>query len=311
MTIISSFKHYSAFGMLVATLASAPAPVWAEQMHYATPEEAAQALIDAAVNEDVKALEAVLGPDVSELASGDPVADAADREAFVEAALTAAGIEDGEDGEGTAILVVGEDDWPFAIPLVKDDQGWRFDMDAGRDEIYKRRIGRNELHAIAVMRAIVDAENEYQSVDRDGDGILEYAQHVASSEGQKDGLYWPVKEGEPESPIGPLVAEATAQGYEKSEDGSAVPYYGYIFRMLAGQGENAAGGAMAYEQDGDASRGYAVLAYPAEYGNSGIMTFMVDAQGIVFEKDLGDQTVEAAAAIAAYDPDMSWDPVTD
>jgi len=282
----------------------------ADQMHYATPEEAAQALIDAAVALDPEVLKTVLGPDVGDLSSGDAVADAADREAFVEAALTAAGIDEGESGN-TATLVIGKNDWPFAIPLVKDDKGWRFDMEAGLDEVYRRRIGRNELYAIAVMRAIVDAENEYHAADRDGDGIREYAQRLGSSEGKKDGLYWPVGDGEPESPIGPLVAEAVAQGYEKSEDGSAVPYHGYFYRMLGAQGANAPGGAMEYEKDGNASKGFAVLAYPAEYGNSGIMSFVVHQQGIVFEKDLGEDVANPAAAIAKYDPDRSWDPVTE
>ena len=309
MTINKSFKHYGALGMLVAMLAAAP--VRAEQMHYATAEDAAQALIDAAVSEGSDAHTVVLGPEASELASGDPVADALDREAFVEAALTAAGIEQEEDGDDKATLVIGEDDWPFPIPLVRDEQGWRFDMGEGLDELYRRRIGRNELHAIAVLRAIVDAEDEYRSEDRDGDGIREYAQKLGSSEGQKDGLYWPAEEGEPDSPMGQLVAQAVAQGYTKSEDGSAVPYFGYYFRMLGSQGANAPGGAMDFERDGDASKGFAVLAYPAEYGNSGIMTFMVNAQEIVFEKDLGEQTAEAAPAITAYDPDSSWDPVTD
>ena len=287
------------------------AEVMAEQATYATPEEAAQALINAAADSDMEALRTVLGPEADELSSGDPVADEADREAFIEAAVTAAGIEQEEGVENIATLVIGEDDWPFAIPLVKENNQWRFDMDAGLEELYARRIGRNELHAIAVLQEIVDAQREYRSADRDGDGIMEYALRLGSSEGKKDGLYWPATDGQEESPLGPLIAEAVAEGYEKSKDGNPVPYHGYYYRMLGEQGPQASGGAMQYLQDGNAVSGFAVMAYPAEYGNSGIMSFMVNQDGIIFDKDLGEETASAGGALSSFDPDATWEPVTD
>jgi hypothetical protein len=293
----------------VALLVSAQAR--AEQARYATPEEAAQALINAVATSDMDALKTVLGPGADELASGDPVADAADREAFIEAAVTAAGIEQEEGVDDLATLVIGEDDWPFAIPLVKDNSQWRFDMDAGLEELYARRIGRNELHAIAVMQEIVDAQREYYETDRDGDGIREYTLRLASSEGNKDGLYWPVKDGEEPSPMGPLISRAITEGYEKSRDGNPVAYHGYYYRVLDQQGPHASGGAMKYVRDGNAVQGFALLAYPAEYANSGIMSFIVNQDGILFEKDLGEETDSIAVALPSFDPDASWEPVTD
>lgn len=303
---VNTFKILGASTLLLLS-----AEVMAQQASYATPEEAAQALINAAATSDLDALRTVLGPQADELSSGDPVADAADREAFIEAAVTAAGIEQEEGVDNIATLVIGEDDWPFAIPLVKENDQWRFDMDAGLEELYARRIGRNELHTIAVLQEIVDAQREYYAVDRDGDGVREYTLRLASSEGKQDGLYWPVAEGQDESPLGPLISDAVAQGYEKSEDGEPVPYHGYYYRVLGEQGVHASGGAMQYVQDGNAVSGFAVLAYPAEYGNSGIMSFMVNQDGIVFDKDLGEETASAADSLSSFDPDASWEPVTD
>ena len=302
-------NYFRLLGVSAALLLSAQA--LAEQASYATPEEAAQALINAAADSDMEALRTVLGPQADELSSGDPVADAADREAFIEAAVTAAGIEQEEGIDNIAILVIGEDDWPFAIPLVKENNAWRFDMDAGLEELYARRIGRNELHAIAVLQEIVDAQREYRSADRDGDGVMEYALRLGSSEGKQDGLYWPATDDQEESPLGPLIAEAVAEGYEKSKDGNPVPYHGYYYRMLGEQGTHASGGAMQFAQDGNAVSGFAVMAYPAEYGNSGIMSFMVNQDGIIFDKDLGDETASVAESLSSFDPDASWEPVTD
>lgn len=281
------------------------------QAHYATPEAAAQALIDAAVSDEGDALKSVLGPEASELSSGDAVADNAEREAFVEAAIAAAGIEQEEGVDDRATLVIGEDDWPFPIPLVREEQGWRFDTVAGFDEIYARRIGRNELHAIATLETYVEAQYEYASEDRTGDGARQFAKQFRSSGGQRDGLFWPVAEGEAPSPLGPLVAEAVAKGYGANPEGSPVPFHGYFFRILHGQGANAPGGEMSYVNDERMTKGFAAVAYPAEYGNSGIMTFIVNQQGIVFEKDLGEETAALAAAMSGYDPDRSWAPVVD
>ena len=296
------------FGVMGLAVAAAAADM--PQAYFPTPEAAAQALIDAAVAEDADALRTVLGRDADELSSGDPVADEADRQAFVDAAVDEAGIEQEEGVDDRATLVIGEDDWPFPIPLVREAQGWRFDTQAGLDEIYARRIGRNELETIAVLEAYVQAQYEYQAEDRTGDG-RQFAQKLRSSEDKRDGLYWPVAEGEAESPMGPLVAEAVAAGYGQDKSGEPQPYNGYYYRILKAQGPNAPGGAIDYVNDGHMTRGFAALAYPAEYGNSGIMTFVVNQQGIVFEKDLGEETATAAAAIDAYDPDDSWEPAGD
>ncbi len=290
--------------VLVAGIAAAAGPA-----RYPTPDAAVQALIDAAASEKRGALLAVLGSGVEALRSGDPVADAADREEFVHAASESARIEQEDDDH--AVLTIGPDDWPFPIPLVRDAKGWYFDVAAGKQELYNRRIGRNELDTIEVMRAFVDAQDEYAQADRNGDGMREYAQKLMSSQGAHDGLYWPTKEDEPDSPMGPLVAEAVAEGYKPGQNRQPKPYHGYYYRMLTAQGEHAPGGAKNYLNDGHMTKGFAALAYPAEYGNSGVMTFLVNQSGILFQKDLGDDTAKAAAAITAYDPDDTWDPVTD
>ena len=182
---------------------------------------------------------------------------------------------------------MGEGDWPFPIPLVHDAQGWYFDTAAGKEEIYNRRIGRNELSTIDTLRTYVDAQDEYNDEDRNGDGLKEYARHLMSTAGTHDGLYWPTAEGEPESPMGPLVADAVAEGYKPGEGGGGKPYHGYIFRALTSQGANAPGGVKDYLVDGHLTGGFALLAYPAEYGNSGIMSFQVNQSGIVYQSDLG------------------------
>jgi len=279
-------------------------------MHFETPDAAAMALIEAAAAEGRDALEGVLGSDLDELVSGDPVADAADRQRFVELAQEAAQIED--ETEDGAILVIGPEDWPFPIPLAKDEQGWYFDTQAGIEEVLDRRIGLNELHAVATARAFVDAQMEYAAADPDGDGVRAYAGRLWSSEGKKDGLYWPTQEGEPESPMGPLVAEAVEEGYQAREEGEGPrPYHGYYFRILTAQGPAAPGGAKRYFNDGRLTEGVALLAWPASYGNSGIMSFQVNQRGLVYEADLGEDTATAAAAIDAYNPDDAWEPVVD
>jgi hypothetical protein len=279
-------------------------------MRFETPDAAAMALIEAAATEGPDALYGVLGSDLEELVSGDPVSDAADRQRFVELARQEADLEDETDS--SAILVVGPEDWPFPIPLAKDEQGWYFDTQAGIEEILDRRIGLNELHAIATARAFVDAQREYASADPDGDGVRAYAARLWSSEGKKDGLYWPTKEGEPESPMGPLVAEAVEEGYQVREKGEGPrPYHGYYFKILTAQGPKAPGGAKSYLKDGRLTEGVALLAWPASYGNSGIMSFQVNQRGMVYQADLGEDTATAAAAIDAYNPGEGWEPVTD
>jgi hypothetical protein len=280
----------------------------AEQMTYPTPEAAAQALIDAMSGDDPEELAAVLGDGVDQLQSSDPVADEADREAFVDAAVEKAGIE--QDSEDRATLVIGEDDWPFSIPLVRESGAWRFDLEAGLDEIYDRRIGRNELYAIAAMGEFVEAQDEYWQLDPQGNGN-HYADRLRSSPGQRDGLFWPAKDGDPQSPMGEYLAEAAEEGYDDGTAQGRTPFHGYYYRMLTSQGEHAPSGAMDYMVDGRMAQGFGLLAWPADYGNSGIMTFITNQNGIIFEKDLGDGTATEAEAITVYDPDSSWEVVTD
>ncbi len=275
------------------------------QPHYKTPEAAMKALVAAARTHDDAKVAAILGPGSEDVvSSGDAVADEAALKRFVSAASERMRIGTIDDTHRVAVL--GRDDWPFPIPLVKDDQGWRFDTAAGRDEIINRRVGRNELGAIAVARAYAQAQREYAS----GAGAGAYAQKVHSTPGQHDGLYWDDAGGKKRSPLGPLVAEADAEGYAAAQPGEGPrPYHGYYFRILTGQGANAPGGAKSYVADGKMTGGFALVAWPADYGNSGVQTFVVNQQGIVFQKDLGEKTDEVARAMTAYDPDASWTPV--
>ena len=285
-----------------ATGARAAAPA---QKTFATPEDAVAALVTAVKAHDVAALRAVLGNAPGALSSGDRVADRTLGEKFVAAYDAKHAIA--KDGD-TAKLTLGNDDFPFAFPLVKTGDQWRFDTAAGRDELLARRIGENELYAIKVLQAIVDAQQEYASADRDGDGVLAYARRFVSGKGKRDGLYWPTQAGEPPSPLGALVAQASGEGY-KAKQGDAVPYHGYYFRMLSGQGKDAAGGALDYVVHGRAIGGFAVVAWPAKYGSSGVMTFLVNQDGKVFQSDLGPGTQAKAAAIKRFDPGKGWSPV--
>jgi hypothetical protein len=279
-------------------------------MRFESPDAAAMALIDAAAAEGSDDLRAVLGSALDDLVSGDPVADAQDRQDFVELASKAADLEDETDD--SAILVLGPEDWPFPIPLARDEDGWYFDTEAGVEEILDRRIGLNELYAIATARAFVEAEREYAAADPDGDGIHAYADRFWSSEGQKNGLFWPTAEGQPQSPMGPLVADAVAEGYGQREAGEGPnPYHGYYFKILTAQGPSAPGGAKSYLEDGRLTKGFGLLAWPATYGNSGIMTFQVDKRGMVYESDLGEDTAAAAISIDTFDLDEEWEPVVD
>jgi hypothetical protein len=297
-------------GAALALLAGAAGAAGAaEQPHFPSPEAAVQALTEAADNEAPDAVMALFGPQGAALRSGDSVADALERKGFAAAAKEATRID--LDGDDYAILSVGSNAWPFAVPLIKEADGWRFDTEAGVDTLLDRRIGRNELHTIAVAREFVDAQHEYAAQDLNGDGLKDYAQKLMSADGERNGLYWPVSSDEPESPMGRLVAEAVAAGYQPGQGGKPVPYHGYYYRPLTSQGGNAPGGAKSYIEDGHMTRGFALLAYPAEYGNSGIMTFLINQSGILFQTDLGEDTAALAAAITEYDPDRSWEPVTD
>ena len=244
-----------------------------------------------------------LGRDAEDIvSSGDPVADADILKRFV-AAYDAKHTVD-MDGENAAVLVIGQEEFPFPIPLTRKKKKWWFDTGAGRDEILYRRIGRNELDVIQAMLAYVDAQDEYAERNPAGAGVGVYAQRIVSREGKKDGLYWPTKQGEVESPLGALVAAASAGGYRVG--GTPAPFHGYYFRVLTRQGENAPGGELDYVVNGKMTGGFALVAYPARYANSGVMTFEVNHDGGVFQKDLGSGTEQLAKSITSFDPDPTW-----
>jgi hypothetical protein len=273
------------------------------QERFKTPEAAVDALVAAAKAGDTKALVGVLGPDGKVIvSSGDPVADTNIREKFVAAYEAKRAIE--REGDGTQTLIIGADDFPFPIPLVNKAGEWRFDTAAGLDEILRRRIGRNELAAIQVSLAYVQAQNEYASLDPGGFGPHVYAQRIVSRPGKKDGLYWPTTEGETPSPLGELAAKASAEGYKAGA--APIPYNGYYYRILTRQGADAPGGTYDYLVNGKMIGGFALLAFPAAYGNSGIMTFIVNQDGTVYQKDLGLKTAELARKIDSFAPDQTW-----
>ena len=296
---------------LVASLTFGGSPAWATEpaaKTFPSPQAAAEALLGAVTNEDAEAAMSILGPEGKEIVfSGDPTADRDTRKMFVEAAKQQTILA--PLSETVVFLQVGPDAWPFPIPIVKGADGWSFDTKAGKEEILSRRIGRNELRVIALCRGFVTAELEYARTSAAG-AAGPYAQKLVSSEGARDGLYWPAKEGEPQSPLGPLAAEAAREGYEppKTDGGGPRPFHGYYFKILTAQGEHAPGGARSYLVDGKMTGGFALVAWPAEYRVSGIMTFVVNQNGIVFEKDLGAATAEIASSMKEYDPDASWKP---
>ena len=290
-------------------LAQAPAPktaAAASQSTFASPEAAAKALADAVRAEDVTALLAVVGPSSkSWLFSGDKVADRDSWKKFLAAYDAKNAIT--SEGDAKATLVVGNDGWPFPAPLVKKGGKWSFDAAAGREEVINRRVGANELGAIQTLLATVDAQRAYAAADPDRDGIIHYASKFISSPGKKDGLYWETKAGEPQSPLGPLVGAASAQGYKGAAAGAKpAPYHGYLYRILTAQGKSAAGGAYDYRVKGRLFGGFAVVAYPATYDVSGVKTFIVNHDGVIYEKDLGAATPSVATAMTGYNPDKTW-----
>ena len=287
--------------LVAASAARAAAP---QQKTFPTPEAAVTALVDAVKANDTKVLLEILGADAKPLLdSGDPVADQAMRTKFVASYDEAHAIVDAPDD--TKILQTGKDEWPLPIPLVDTAEGWRFDTTAGQDEILNRRIGRNELSAIQTCLAYVDAQREYFATNPLGEKLPPYAQTLASSPGKKDGLYWDAADGEPESPLGAEFASARAEGYRPGE-GKPIPFHGYYFRVLKAQGPHAPGGKYDYVVHGKMIGGFALVAYPAEYGASGVMTFVVNHDGVVYEKDLGQGTAKLAQQMKAFDPDESW-----
>ena len=276
-----------------------------KQKGFATPEEAVKAFVAAMQSNDERELLSIFGPTAKELiSSGDPVRDKTQREKFVgdydrKNSITQEGAK--------MVLVVGEKDWPFPIPLVKKADQWIFDTKAGKEEILNRRIGENELSTVQALLAVVDAQREYAMNDRDNDGLLEYAEKFRSDPGKKNGLYWETKEGEQPSPLGELVADARAEGYTRAgTKQNSIPFNGYYFRMLMKQGKHAAGGAFDYVVKNNMIGGFAVVAYPAVYGSSGVMTFVVNYEGVVYQKDLGKNTAKTAKAMTSFDPDQTW-----
>jgi hypothetical protein len=300
--ILQSFAAIALLGLaLTGCNRKAEAPPVPESRLFATPEAAVDAMVAALEKQDKDALSRILGPDgVEILSSGDPVSDAGDRDEFLAAYKAKHALK--ADGERKT-LVIGTDDWPFPIPVAKQGDKWYLDTAAGADELIYRRVGENELGAIAVSRGYVDAQKEYASLGRDGGEPGVYAMKILSDASRQNGLYWPTSEGEDPSPIGAFVAEAAAEGY-RTETASA--YHGYRYRLLYRQGDKAAGGAKDYFVDGRLIGGFAMIAWPADYGNSGVKSFLINQDGTVFEKDLGETTEEAAAAIDSFNPDEGW-----
>ena len=270
------------------------------QKTFPSPEDASNALVAAAQSNDEKMLLEILGPDGKQIVnSGDETEDANNRANFVQRYQEMHRLV--KEPDGTVMLYIGAENWPTPIPLVKKGNSWYFDTEAGRKEILYRRIGRNEMSTIRVCQELVAAEKEYRSTHQN-----EYAQKCFSDEGQQNGLYWKAADGGPQSPIGPLVASAVAEGYTKKHDGTPTPYRGYYYHILTGQGKNAPGGEKSYIVNGKMTEGFAFVAYPAKYRSSGVMTFIVNDDGVVYQKDLGKKTGVLAKAIKEYNPDSSW-----
>lgn len=274
---------------------------------FTSPAEAADALYKAAKSGDSNAMLAIFGAGAKEVVfSGDPVQDRRGLEYF------ASNYEEmhrwSKLERGSLLLNFGAENYPFPFPLRKDATSgkWSFDVDSGKKELLARRVGRNELTTISVLYAMADAQEQYFQGLHDGEKGHEFAVHFVSQPGKQDGLYWQANEGDPESPLGPLAAKAATEGYTQEK---AEPFHGYYYRILKEQGPHAKGGAKSYLKDGKMTGGYAFLAWPAEYHNSGVMSFMIDREGVVYQKDLGEKTAELAKAITAYDPDESWEQV--
>jgi hypothetical protein len=302
--MISRSSYVSFVSLAAATILCAlTLPAGAQQV-FKSPDEAAAALATAVKSGDKKEMLKVFGPDGEDIiSSGDEVSDASYREKFTTAYDAKHAIS--TEGDKKAVLMLGPKDYPFPVPLVQRKTGWEFDTEAGRQEVLFRRIGHNELDAMQTSLAYVDAQNEYADKDR-GAGPGVYAQRIVSTPGHKDGLYWPA-DGD-ESPFGELAAQASGEGYKVG--GGPQPFHGYYFRILTRQGPHAPGGELDYVVNGKMIGGFALVAYPAEYGNSGVMTFIVNHAGTVYQKNLGPNTDELAKRITSFDPDKSWTKVS-
>ncbi|MGR9088134.1 MAG: DUF2950 domain-containing protein [Gammaproteobacteria bacterium] len=291
------------------SLSAAPEAEAADKAQgFASPEEASKALVDAARQKDKSKASVIFGSQYADiLSSGDEVEDANNRESFLKMAEEKSFVEIREADK--AILHFGQNDWAFPVPVVNNGGQWRFDAEQGKQEILNRRIGRNELNTLGAVRAYVEAQTEYASIDRDGDEVSEFATKIRSEPGKFDGLYWEPQPGQPESPLGPLFAEAKAAGYKTKGSESPTPYHGYYYKILTRQGGHAPGGKYDYIINGNMIAGFALVAFPAVYGSSGIMTFVVNHSGKIHQKNLGPKTGNLAVAMKSYDPDASWEAV--
>lgn len=279
------------------------------RLSFSTPDSAAAALAAALEKRDIVTMRRLLGPETEGLmSSADTAADRRDREAFLARYRVRHQVVAG--GPDDAMLQVGEDQWPLPVPLLRRNGRWHFDGNAAAHELLARRIGANELHTIDVMRGFVDAQQEYAAAGHDGGAPGVYARVLRSDPGRQNGLYWQVAAGEAPSPAGPFLAAAAAEGHTASAGTNGpAPYHGYVYRMLFSQGPAAEGGAREYVIDGKLTGGFALLAYPAVYRETGVMTFLVNQDGLVWQRDLGEKTAELAAAIARFDPDSTWTPI--
>jgi hypothetical protein len=305
---LSIAAKLAAFAIFTAGIAFFPGPAAAQQSGqktFSSATDATTALVAALQANDHRALLDIFGPDAKDiLFSGDDVEDKNQRAQFVQKYEQMHRLVVEPDKKTT--LYIGAENWPTPIPLIHKGSAWYFDTDSGRQEILYRRVGRNEMSVIQVCRGLVDAQKEYFSQLHDGDSSNLYAQKIFSDSGKHNGLYWEAASGEPESPIGPLVAAAAAEGYTRTPDQKPQPFQGYYFRILTGQGKSAPGGTVSYVAEGKMAHGFAFVAYPAEYRVSGVMTFIVDQDGIVYEKDLGRRTDELAKALTKYERDRTW-----
>jgi hypothetical protein len=294
------------FSAIAAVILAGSPPCRADsgQQTFSSPAAAAEALAQAAATNDEAAAQRIFGPDATQITtSGDPVADKAAAQKFAERYRQMHRLAYNSDNQ--VILYLGADNWPFPIPLVKQGDNWIFDTAAGKQELVYRRIGTNELFTIATMRELAAAEDEYMKSDH------QYAAKLKSDSGTHDGLFWNAAASEKPSPIGPLVANASADGYRWGTEGQPAAFHGYLYRMLSGQGKDAAGGSKEYAVDGNPVAGFAVVAYPAEYRSSGVMTFLINQDGTLYEKDLGADTDKIAKSMTEFDPDKSWQEVAE
>jgi hypothetical protein len=295
-------------GAAVAPLRADPTVPTGSPRQFSSPEEAVKALVAATKAGDRATVDAIFGPDVNDLLSGDPKQDTLEFARF--AKLVGQFSQLVQKADDRFVLNLGDQNWPFPIPLVKKDGAWFFDTAAGKQEIVNRRIGEDELIAIGVCRTYLAAQREYASEDRASDGVLKFAQKLRSTPGQKDGLYWPAAPDEDPSPLGPFIAEVHAEGYGgRTAEGQPQPFHGYLFKILTAQGASAPGGAYDYIINGNMIAGCALVAYPAHWGESGVMTFVVNQWGKVYQRNLGAQSADLAVAMTTFDPDEDWEAV--